>query len=213
MKKPIILSALIIIICASALAQDPEFEYYKSKEIKTLMGRNRAGGAYSAFGVGYSEIDYQHAVLFSGRFGWIASHSLGVGLGATGFINEYHYEPSLDREVFLAGGYGGLYIEPVLFPRFPVHLSFPVLFGAGGISYISKESNMNNNLIEDSEAFLLIEPAAEIELNVTRFFRFAIGTSYRYPTSFNVGLSGTPSARASSIKGMSYTATFKFGKF
>lgn len=92
-------------------------------------------------------------------------------------------------------------------------LYFPVLFGAGGISYVSKESNMNNNLIEDSEAFLLIEPAAEIELNLTRFFRFAIGASYRYPTSFDVGLSGTPSASAASIKGMSYTATFKFGKF
>jgi hypothetical protein len=213
MKKTTILSALIILLCTSAFSQDPEFEYYKSKEIKTLLGRNRAGGVYSAFGIGYSEIDNRDAVLLSGRFGWIASHSFGVGLGATGFINEYHYEPSLDRDVFLAGGYGGLYLEPILFPRFPVHLSFPVLFGAGGISYVSKESDLNNNLIEDSEAFLLIEPAAEIELNITRFFRFAIGASYRYPTSFDVGLSGTPSAGTESIKGVSYTATLKFGKF
>lgn len=142
-----------------------------------------------------------------------ASHSIGIGFGATGFINEFHYEPSLDREVSLAGGYGGLYIEPILFPRFPIHLSFPVLFGAGGISYVSKEGSQNNNLIEDSEAFLLIEPAAELELNLTSFCRFAVGASYRFPTSFDVGLSGTPEANAESIKGMSYTISLKFGKF
>ncbi|MDO9580255.1 MAG: hypothetical protein Q7J06_06760 [Bacteroidales bacterium] len=72
---------------------------------------------------------------------------------------------------------------------------------------------MNNNLIEDSEAFLIIEPGAELELNLTRFFRLAIGATYRFPTSFDVGLSGTPTASAESIKGLSYMVTFKFGKF
>jgi hypothetical protein len=213
MKKQVILSALLILLCLAAFSQDPEFEYYKSREIKTLLGRDRAGGGYCAFTTGYSVIDDKHAVLFGGRFGWLASHSIGIGLGATGFINEFHYEPSIDMDVFLAGGYGGLYIEPILLPRSPVHLSFPVLFGAGGISYVSKVANLNNNLIEDSEAFLIIEPAAELEMNLTRFFRLAIGASYRFPTAFDVGLSDTPKASAESIRGMSYMVTFKFGKF
>jgi hypothetical protein len=213
MKKTIILSTLLILFYSAAYSQDPEFEYYKSGEIKTLLGRNREGGVYGAFTAGYSVIDKKHAVLFGGRFGWLASHSIGIGFGATGFINEFHYEPSLNNEVSLAGGYGGLYIEPILFPRFPVHLSFPVLFGAGGISYISKEDTRNNNLIEDSEAFLIIEPAAELELNLTRFCRFAIGASYRFPSSFDIGLSGTPKASAESIKGVTYTISLKFGRF
>jgi hypothetical protein len=216
MKKIVILFAVILLVHPAAFAQDDEdgeFQYYKDKEIRTLLGRNHEGGAYGAFSTGYSVIDNQHAVIMGGRFEWITSHCLGVGFGATGFINEFHYEPSLNREVFLAGGYGGLYIEPILLPRFPVHLSFPVLFGAGGVSYVSKESDYNDNLVEDSEAFLLIEPAAEIELNLTRFFRFSVGASYRLPTAFNVGLSGTPKASAESIKGLSYMVTFKFGKF
>ena len=213
MKKSVIISTLLIILCSSVFSQDPEFEYYKNREIKTLLGRNREGGAYGAFTAGYSVIDNRHAVLFGGRFGWIASHSVGIGIGATGFMNEFHYEPSLERDVSLAGGYGGIYIEPILFPRFPVHLSFPVLFGAGGISYISKDDSYNNNLIEASEAFLLIEPAVEIELNLTRFCRLAMGATYRIPSSFDVGLRGTPEAHAESIKGASYTISLKFGKF
>jgi hypothetical protein len=213
MKKITLLSTIFIFLYISAFSQDPEFEHYKRKEMKTLLGRNNAGGGYSAFSLGYTAIDNKHAVLFGGRFGWIASHCVGLGIGATGFINEFHYEPSLDREVFLAGGYGGLYIEPILFPRFPIHLSFPTLLGAGGISYVSKEPDFNNNFIEDSEAFLMVEPGVELELNLTRFFRFAVGATYRIPTAFNVGLSGTPTASAESLKGLSYMVTFKFGKF
>jgi hypothetical protein len=213
MKRTTFLTAFVLLSCITSFSQDPEFEYYKNREIKTILGRNREGGGYCAFTSGYSVIDQKNAVLFGGRFGWLASHSIGIGIGATGFLNEFHYEPSVDRDVFLAGGYGGLYIEPILFPRWPVHLSFPVLLGAGGISYVSKEAALNNNLIEDSEAFLLVEPAAELELNLTRFFRFSIGASYRFPSAFNVGLSGSPTSNAESIKGVSYTLSLKFGKF
>jgi hypothetical protein len=213
MKKVILFSIVMSLTVLTLKSQDPEFQYYKNKEIKTLLGRNRAGGGYGSFTFGYTQIDHQNAVLLGGRFSWIASHCIGIGVGGTGFINELHYEPSLGRDVFLTGGYGGIYIEPILFPRFPVHLSFPVLLGAGGVSYVSKDASVNNNFIEDSEAFLLIEPAAELELNVTKFFRLAFGATYRFPTPFNVGLSGSPKANAESLRGMSYTVTFKFGKF
>jgi hypothetical protein len=213
MKKYILLSVLALTIFSFSYSQDPEFNYYKNQEIKTLLGRNRAGGGYCAFTGAYSLIDDRQSVLFGARFGWLAGHSVGVGIGANGFINEFHYEPLIDRNVFLAGGYGGLYIEPILFPKLPVHLSLPVLLGGGGISYVSDDPGYNNNLIEDTEAFLIIEPGAEIELNLTRFFRLAVGATYRFPTAFDVGLTGTQRANAESLKGLSYTVSLKFGKF
>ena len=213
MKKITLLTAILILFTITLKSQDPEFEYYKNKEIRTLLGRNRPGGVYGSFSIGYSMIDNRNAVLVGGRLSLIASHCVGIGIGGTGFLNEFHYEPSLDRQVSLTGGYGGMYIEPILLPRFPVHLSFPVLFGAGGISYISTNPDLNDRFIEDSKAFLIIEPSAELELNVTKFFRLAFGVSCRYPTPFNVGISGTPTARAESLKGMSYMVTCKFGKF
>jgi len=213
MKKSFIIFTLLLLGTATIFSQDPEFQYYKNKEIKTLLGKERSGGGYGSFTTGYSNIDGKHAILFGGRFSWLASHSIGIGIGATGFINEFHYEPSLDRDVFLTGGYGGIYIEPILFPRMPVHLSFPVLFGAGGISFISKDDEFNNNLIEDSKAFLIIEPSAELELNLTKFFRIAFGASYRLPTQFDVGLPGDYTIDVESLKNLSYMITLKFGKF
>ena len=213
MKKTTLISIICILVSTAAFSQEPEFEYYKNREMKTLLGHDRGGGGYCSFSTGYTNINDLDAVMFGGRFSWMASHSLGIGMGATGFMNEYHYEAAIDKDVFLTGGYGGLYIEPVLFPRLPVHLSFPVLLGIGGISFISVDNEFNENFLEDSKAFLLIEPAAEVELNLTRFLRLAVGASYRLPTPFNVGLPGSYSIDVESLRTPSYTVTLKLGRF
>jgi hypothetical protein len=214
MKKIVFTASMLLMVSIVTFSQEePEFQYYKNREMKTLLGHDRGGGGYCSFSTGYSNINNLDAILFGGRFSWMASHSLGIGMGATGFINEFHYEPAIDRNVFLTGGYGGLYIEPVLLPRFPVHLSFPVLFGFGGISFISKDIEFDENFLEDSKAFLLIEPSAELELNLTRFLRLAIGASYRLPTPFDVGLPGSYTIDVESLRTLSYTVTLKLGKF
>jgi hypothetical protein len=213
MKKTILTASMLLLVSLISFSQEPEFEYYKNREMKTLLGHDRGGGGYCSFSVGYSNIDNMDAITVGGRFSWMASHSMGLGMGAAGFMNEFHYEPSLDRDVFLTGGYGGLYIEPILLPRLPVHLSFPVLLGFGGISFISVDNDFNDNFLEDSKAFLLIEPAAEVELNLTRFLRLAIGASYRIPTPFDVGLPGSYIIDVESLRTMSYMVTLKLGKF
>jgi hypothetical protein len=212
MKKTL-LFLILATFYTNAFSQDPEFEYYRSREIKTILGHDNESGGYAAFYGGNSVIDHNQAIVFGARFSWLAGHSMGTGIGITGFINEYHYEPALDRNVFLAGGYGGIVIEPIVMPRMPIHFSFPVLIGGGGISYISRDDNYNDNIIEDSKAFLLMEPGAEIELNVTRFFRLAAGFTYRFPASFDLVKTTDNMPAIRSIRGMTGIVTLKVGKF
>lgn len=216
MNKSIITAAILILFSGILAAQESDTgkkERHRDTEFRTILGRNRSGGMYGSFTLGYSEINNDQAVLFGGRLMWIASHSMGFGFGGTGFINEYHYDPLIGDDVFLTGGYAGLYIEPIIAPKFPVHLSFPCLFGAGGISYVTKDMPDYHNLIEDSEAYLIAEPGAEIELNITRNFRFSIGATYRFTTGFEVGNMQSPVVNAESLRGFSYMVTFKFGRF
>jgi hypothetical protein len=156
MKKSAILSALLILTISVGYSQEPDSikaifdkkedvqniekkekkekkEKRENKEFQTLLGHNQPGGGYGAFSMGYSLVDHRQAILLGGKFAWIASHSVGFGFEGAGFINEFHYDPGLNRDVALAGGYGGFFIEPILMPRFPVHMSFPILVGAGGV--------------------------------------------------------------------------------
>ena len=229
MKKTAIITAMLFLFFSISFSQESDSlnkgntndrndltmqsQTEKSDEFKTLFGHNRPGGTYGAFSFGYSEIDHNQALVFGGRFEWIVGHSLGFGFGGTGFVNEYHYDPNIGLDVFLTGGYGGFIVEPIVMPKFPVHLSFPVLFGVGGISYITKNSDNFQNMIEDSEVFLIAEPAAELEFNITRHFRFALGASYRFTTPFDVGLGGSTPVSSEAIESWSYILTFKFGRF
>jgi hypothetical protein len=219
MKKSVILSALLILLYSGSFSQVQDStrknveKTHGDDEFKTLFGHNRPGGAYGAFTIGYTEIDQKQAIIFGGKFEWIVGHSVGFGFGGNGFINEYHWDANIGRDVFLTGGYGGLYIEPIFLPKFPVHLSFPALFGVGGISYITKETTDYHNMIEDSEVFLIAEPAGEIEFNFTRNFRFALGASYKFTTPFDIGTTGYTPVSSNAIEGWSYMMTFKFGRF
>jgi hypothetical protein len=227
MKRTAFLSALLLLLWSASFAQVQDStvavqeqsstneevkQKSKNDDFQTLFGHNRSSGAYGAFNVGYSEIDDKQAVIFGGKFEWIVGHSLGIGFGGNGFINEYHFDVDLNTDVFLTGGYGGLIIEPIFLPKFPVHLAFPVLLGAGGISYITKDMDYHN-MIEDSEVFLIVEPMAELEFNITRHFRLALGASYRFASPFDVGTSGATSVSSDSLESWSYMMTFKFGRF
>lgn len=216
MKRSIIF-IMSFILCSLALVEaqeENEFRYYQDN-MRTLFGHGKSNGGYGAFSIGYAEIDHRDAIQFSGRGAWIIHHSFAIGLAGTGFINELHYDPAVSSDVFLTGGYGGLLLEPIIAPRFPVHLSFPVVLGAGGIAFISEEYDVYRNFVEDTDAFLVIEPGAELELNVTRFFRLAFGASYRHITGFNLNYNQSEStiADTEALKGISFALTFKFGKF
>ncbi len=213
MKKFLFLSALFLAFTLASRSQTSD-SAYQQNDLRTLFGENREGGWYGAFTTGYTTLEGQPAVLFGGRVEYIANHSIGIGFGGSGFMNEYHYDPVIGRNVFLTGGYGGFYFEPILFPRFPVHVSFPVLLGAGGVSYATQDMNYyHDNLMANSHVFLVAEPAAEIELNITRHIRISFGASYRITSPFDVGTTGGPQISSGVLDTWSYLMTFKFGKF
>jgi hypothetical protein len=215
--KNLILYSIIALASISIYAQNEGKDSHEGRsndEIRTLMGRNQhSNGGYGSFGAGYTMIDKKDAVTLSGRGAWIVGHSLALGFAGTGFINSFSPDIVPDRVVNLTGGYAGFLFEPILLPKFPVHLSFPVIAGAGGIAYTSSLQPVNSweyydTWVEETETYLIAEPGVELELNVLKFFRMAFGLSYRFTTDINWNHS-SPDVLEGWTAGMS----FKFGKF
>ncbi len=211
MKKTVLL-AMLFSLAVSAFAQREHD--YDDDNINTLFGNhNISHGGYGAFGAAYTMINDVDAIVLSGRGAWIVNQTLGLGLAGSGFLNDYRYSQIYEEDVNLSGGYGGILIEPIIFPRSPVHLSVPLIAGVGGIAYTRAAFqddpwNYEDYWVEDTDAFLIFEPGVEIELNLLRFFRLAFGVSYRMTSKIN--LVETPS---DVLNGVSTGVTFKFGKF
>jgi hypothetical protein len=131
-------------------------------------------------------------VLIGGRLAWVANHRFAMGLAGQGFFNnlDKDYDYNNPGDYSLAGGYGGLFIEPIIMPNYPVHISIPVIMGVGGVAATKRDNweqyEYNNNYYYDSDVFLVFEPGVDVEFNIARFFRLAIGGSYRMTNGINL---------------------------
>ncbi len=213
MKKAILFAALIV-FSASVFSQEKS----DNMEMKTLFGSNEktTHGGYGGISVNYSHIDGRDAVLVGGRGAWIINHGIGIGLAGYGFANEIKYSDKVndkDDNCYLIGGYGGFLIEPIFGALRPVHISIPILIGGGGVAYNrngwwNNDDNKWEYYTIDSSPFFVIEPGVEIELNIIKFIRIAVGGYYRYTAGMN--LINTDSHALDSF---SCGITLKFGKF
>ncbi len=197
-------------IVEDEIEEQKKEEQKKDDEIKTLLGRSTSIGGYGGLSVLYSQIDAKDAFIFGARGAVIMDHVFALGIGGAGFVNDFHYDYLEDKNLSLAGGYGGMFFEPIIIPKFPVHISIPVLVGVGGVALTSMESNdwEDEYFVEDAESFLVIEPGVEIEMNITRYFRFSLGGYYRYTSEIDL-----MDTESDVLNGFSFGVNFKFGKF
>ncbi|MBN2634719.1 MAG: hypothetical protein JXR61_00510 [Prolixibacteraceae bacterium] len=209
--KTLTMFVLLTFVFVFSYAQEDE----KSIEIRTLSGQNSLG-FYGAATVGYSQMEAKDALVIGGRAGLIFNHSTAIGLAGYGFFNNLdgnNLPVGSNAWYSLAGGYGGLFIEPIVGATKLIHISFPVLVGMGGVGLVR---NVGPGTWDDpfdiempeNDFFFIVEPAAELELNVTSFFRMVANLSYRFTS--NVDLIGkTPDV----LQGWNFGLTFKLGKF
>ncbi len=188
-----------------------------SQQMRTLFnnGGIRSNGGYGGVNVGYTQIANADAITIGGQGAWLINHQFGIGLAGTGFITERAYDAALDNRYLTTGGYGGLMLEFIAMPRSPIHLSFPVVIGAGGITYVESNRDFDFYQSEDSQAFFVIEPGVDIEFNLLPFIRFGIGMKYRVTSDIELSYleSGAPILAKDAMTGFSTSFNLKFGKF
>ncbi|MCK5906149.1 MAG: hypothetical protein KAG37_01080, partial [Flavobacteriales bacterium] len=175
------LSVLFTFMVNMSFGQEKE----SKSEFKTILGDDIEHGGYGAFSVGYTKVGEYNAFSGGGRGAWLINHSIGVGIAGSGFITEQ--APSVfnnDNNSFITGGYGGFLIEPIFYANNPVHFSVPVVIGGGAVTYVYETFN-NDYSADIYDTFFAFEPGIELEVNMTSFFRLALGLSYRFTSSID----------------------------
>jgi hypothetical protein len=157
-----------------------------------------------------TQIDGKDAFLMGARGSWIIDHSFAIGLGGCGFVNDVNYHNWINNDLNnnLAGGYGGLYLEPIIAPRLPVHVSVPVLFGIGGVATIDDRDDNWEWRDSESDVFLVFEPSVELEFNMTRHLRLAGTIGYRFTSKVEMD-----NVSPDILEGTNVGLILKFGRF
>ena len=140
-----------------------------------------------------------------------------IGVGASAQTSNLYVplEHSVDplRQLSYEYGQVGLVTEYVVKSNKPVHIAFNLFSGAGFTLQYDRYGYHNNNQnwqdeVKDENWFFVLEPGAQVELNLLKWMRFCPGISYR--ATFGSDGRGVSDKDLSDI---SYNATLKFGKF
>lgn len=209
MKKTILISALALASYVG-VSQDTTIKSGVDFEPKTLFGNSSSLGLYGAFTMEMANIEKQEALILGGRISFVLDHAVDIGIAGYGLATSPKVQG--DDTVSLSGGYGGIHIEPVIGSRLPVHISFPTLVGVGGMATFEEIDDVfdlaNVKSHRDNDAFVIVEPGAVVEFNLTKHVRLATGASYRYAYGLNL-----ENVNKTALNGVSARFTLKVGSF
>lgn len=181
-------------------------------EIRTFGGRNdNHSGGFGA--VTFKASDYldESLIMMGLRGGWIINRSFAIGLEAHGIIPTTNISGIINNdEVVVLGGYGGVFIEPILLSNQIVHVTFPISAGAGWLGYEESFQSIGDRFtgLVDDDVFWYVEPGANLEFNVSRGFRLNLGLSRRFTKDLAL-VQGSDD----DFSNMSYFFGMKFGRF
>lgn len=177
---------------------------------QTLVGNGEmSNGGFGGPVIKYTEIKNEPAVLVGGRGGWIINHTFIIGGGGYGLVNQIEADNFVDyNKPYLNFGYGGLELEYIIQSDRLVHFSIYTLIGAGGVNYRDNYNTGWEDWDYNSDEFFVLEPALNVEVNITSFFRINAGVDYRMISGVSYD-----NLKNEDLSGFSGALTLKFGSF
>ncbi|MBX3232538.1 MAG: hypothetical protein KIT84_16305 [Labilithrix sp.] len=162
-------------------------------------------GGYAGPEMKVSTLAGDAVLLAGGQAGWILADSIVIG--GAGYATVTDVIPPLSLQApggnaRLGLGYGGVRMGGILAPKQRVHGAFGLLIG-GGMAY----SATRDESFRRHDRFVVVEPAVEVEANVVRHVRVALGGGYRF-----VGNTEEPGFLPMRLSGPSAMLVFRFGE-
>ena len=187
-----IIASLIAVI---AVGQNIEMRSYNSdepdrvrtrREVKTLFNDVRITGVHFGFHNSIEELNGQLGYFTGGQLMLGLNHKFNIGFGGYSLVSDVpsnYVDENGFKNYWYEYSYGGLILEPIIWDEELVHVTIPVMVGAGGALF-SQYRMFNYDFWDQfttypGALFFVVKPGVNAELNVTRFFRIGAGVSYR----------------------------------
>jgi len=207
MKSRILITALFLASATSLFAQD----------VQTLFGPGRATGGYGAISNKFTTIGGKFANISEIYGGVFINRRWMLGLAFAGSTNDIQvptqYSVDPQTPMTYQYGQGGLKLERVIGSNKPIHLVVNLFTGVGFTAqydrYNWNDYSYNDfHTTHDENWFYVVEPGAQLEMNLFRWMRLSPGISYR-----NASHSSAAGLSDRQLSDWSYNVTVKFGSF
>ncbi|WP_420579973.1 hypothetical protein [Reichenbachiella sp.] len=211
----------LIVILFSLLASLSSAQQFtdkpKNNEVKSIIGKEKEITGFGNIDFKVGQVVDQQALII-GAYGGILINKYfmfgvaGYGLSTDSKFDGFNPESSTPRELNLYGGYAGMLMGFKIASREIIHLSVPMVIGAGQFDVSDNNyfdmANGDNDFVLESSSFFVFEPSALIELNISHHFRLGFGAGYRL-----VKGSSLENLDDDDLSGFSGVVSIQLGKF
>lgn len=204
MKRAAWIAVFALMMAPPLMAQEtdetePQEEPEEKQQEDTLFKGGIDSGGFGALVFRFSEVADQFATFGGARGGWIINHQFVIGAGFYGLASEICLDDERDCHFRnLEFGYGGFEFEYVGMWDRVAHYTLQLLIGGGGVTFFNFAT----------DGVFVAEPVANLELNVTKWWRINVGAGYRIVAGANAG-----SLENSDLSSVFGNLEFKFGGF
>ena len=216
--KTIILT--ILLFFATGLAGFAQIDSTTDEPRTLFSSGSRVTGWFIQFDNSYTTLNGQHTYMPGFAGGIVINRNFRIGLmgkSLSWYPTYLKYDNVMEEPVYLEGGHGGLYMVASPIENKAIHITFPLLLGAGGAVYTSQQEYLDLEELDEidyhhfelsSSPYFMIEPGANVEVSVTGFMKLYAGYSYRWLMGLNLA-----NTSSNALNGSSFNFGVKFGKF
>ena len=188
-----------------------------SEEIKSLLNKENDLNGFGGVDMKVGTFKDQRALIMGGYGGLVINRRYLFGIAGYGLVTDIEFEGTIPgdtatKTLNLYGGYGGVLIGASIAPKELIHISIPIVLGAGAFEVEDKNFFSNNladaDFVVENSVFFVVEPGIEVEFNISNHFRLGFGATYRYITGTE--LVNVTDEEVSGATGM---ISFRFGRF
>ncbi len=200
--KKLLLVTFTSLFFIALRAQEEKLNYIEFDDRKNVVH-----GVYFGFDLHYSRLGSKNAVFGSVKLAYVANQKLEIGFEGRGFSGgeeDINLELIDEDELYLLGGYFGMHVEPILFGKRFISVSFPLLIGGGVVGYADYDV-LTETEFDD---FFVVEPGINILYNFSRFTQLETGVRYRFTSEYDL----LPYGKGN-LNGFSVGAGLKIGIF
>jgi len=189
----------------------------RKEEIKSLLSKGNDLNGFGGSDLRISDFKGERALMVGAYGGLIINRRYLFGLAGYGIVTNVEFDgivpgQAATKTLNLHGGYGGVIVGASIAPREVIHISIPILLGAGALEVVDKNFFTNN--LPDAEftientVFFVFEPGIEVEFNISTNFRLGFGASYRFITGTEL-----VNVDDDEVSGGAGLISFRFGRF
>ena len=183
--------SILLLVLVAFIAEAQRYEDVNDpNEIKSILSKDNEIQGFGGIDGKLGDIKGDRTLFIGGYGGVIVNRSFMFGIRAYGLASQPGFEGTIPgtvevKELKRYGGYGGLLIGATVFGKEVIHLSAPVLLGAGNLeisddNFFELQFASETDFTVERSAFFIVEPGLQLEFNITSYLRLAGGATYRW---------------------------------